>query len=260
MQHVSLDNGNVLLYRADCFDVFSLIGAQTINMIFADLPYGTTQNKWDSVLSLPDLWKHVKRIRKVNAACVLTAQTPFDKILGVSNLKELKYEWIWEKDKSTGYLNANIAPMKAHENILVFYTKLPTYNPIKTQGKPYSNKHKPDDSGDNYGAVKFSSRTNITTRYPRSVLCFNVLRRVNHPTQKPVALMEYLIKTYTNEGDLVLDPVMGSGTTVEACINLNRRVIGIEKDIDKGGNSLGYFNYCVERAQKALDKRNNNEV
>ena len=216
-------------------------------MILADLPYGTTRNKWDSILPFDVLWKEYKKICKKNYIIVLTAQTPFDKILGVSNLKELRYELIWQKNKATGHLNAKKAPLKAHENILVFYKKLPVYNPVMGSGKAYSNSHKPGDSGENYGKVKYSSVKDVTTRYPQSIIQFNVdIKADFHPTQKPVALMEYLIKTYTNENDIVLDNTMGSGTTGVACINTNRRFIGIEKD-EK------YFEIAVNRCKDAIN-------
>ena len=170
----------------------------------------------------------------------MTAQTPFDKVLGVSNLRLLRYEWIWEKDNATGHLNAKKMPMKKHENILVFYKKLPTYNPQFTAGKPYTAKRgrKSTNYGediDDYDGIT----VNEGKRYPLSVVKFNKETGL-HPTQKPVELMEYLIKTYTNEGETVLDNCMGSGTTGVACKNLNRNFIGIELD-DK------YFEIAKER-------------
>ena len=177
------------------------------------------------------LWSFYENVIKDNGAIVLTAQTPFDKVLGASNLKLLRYEWIWEKNKATGHLNANRSPMKAHENILVFYKRLPNYNPQMGKGVAYSNKHKPGDSGECYGKVSYSERNNVRTRYPRSVLEFDVdVKAEFHPTQKPVALFEYLIRTYTNEGEVVLDNCMGSFTTAIACDNLKRKWIGIEKE------------------------------
>lgn len=202
-------------------------------MILCDLPYGTTQNKWDSVIPLDLLWKEYERMIKERGVIVLTAQTPFDKVLGVSNLKWLKYELIWEKTKATGYLNARRMPMKAHENILVFYKKTPIYNPQMTEGKPYKNNHKAGDTGNNYGENKKDySFENEGTRFPRSVLKIDSVKSNEqlHPTQKPVELFEWLIKTYTNEGETVLDNCLGSGTTAVACINTNRNFIAIEKE------------------------------
>lgn len=213
----------------------------SVDMVLCDLPYGTTQNKWDSVIPLPDLWAHYRRVCKSNAAIVLTAQTPFDKLLGASNLALLKYEWIWKKNIATGHFNANVAPMKEHENVLVFGDGGVTYNPQKTPGKPYKHKRKPEsDSGSNYNSGTARVDTiNRGDRFPRTVLTFD--REVGfHPTQKPVALMEYLIRTYTNEGETVLDNTMGSGTTGVACVRTNRDFIGIERDPD-------YFKIAEER-------------
>ena len=198
------------------------------------------------------MWEQYERVIKDDGAIVLTAQTPFDKVLGTSNQKLLRYEWIWQKNKATGHLNAKKMPMKAHENILVFYKKLPTYNPqglIKKE-KPTINKGSrgaktQGAGGDNYGK---SDKDAIQTHegYPKDILMFNVVMRPEHPTQKPVALLEYLIKTYTNEGDTVLDNVMGSGSTGVACINTNRNFIGIELDEE-------YFNIAKKRIEEATD-------
>lgn len=221
------------VYHMDCLDGMKLIKDKSIDMILCDLPYGTTQNKWDSLINLDRLWEQYERIIKDNGAIVLTAQTPFDKVLGMSNLKWLKYELIWEKSKATGYLNARRMPLKAHENILVFYNKTPKYNPQMTKGKPYKNRHKAGDTGSNYGENKKEySYENEGTRFPRSVLKFKSVKTNEqlHPTQKPIELFEWLIKTYTDEGEIVLDNAMGSGTTAIACINTNRNYIGFEKE------------------------------
>jgi site-specific DNA-methyltransferase (adenine-specific) len=223
------------LIHGDCLDVMEKIDDGSIDMILADLPYNTTRNHWDSLIDLPSLWKQYERIIKDNGAIVLTAQTPFDKILGASNLKLLKYEWIWEKTSATGHLNAKKMPMKAHENILVFYKKLPTYNPLKTQGhtrKVSKAEHKVNSKmSTNYNPVGLTTYDS-TERYPRSVLKFPTDKQKHalHPTQKPVALMEYLIRTYTNEGETVLDNVVGSGTTAIAAMNTGRNYIAIERD------------------------------
>ena len=179
------------------------------------------------------MWVELKRVIKPNGAIVLFAQTPFDKVLGASNIEMLKYEWIWEKTAATGHLNAKKAPMKAHENILVFYGKQPIYNPQKLYNQPPTNSYtKRNGDGECYGKTVGVSGGGDTERYPRSVQVFKSdKQKVSlHPTQKPVALMEYLIKTYSNEGETVLDFTMGSGTTGVACINTNRKFIGIEKD------------------------------
>ena len=206
-------------------------------------PYGTTRNKWDIIIDLDLLWEQYERIIKDNGAIVLFAQTPFDKILGASNLKLLRYEWIWEKAKPTGFLNAKKMPMKKHENILVFYKKLPTYNPqgLIKDGKTIVSR----TNKGNYGEC---SKTTIRafTGYPNSILKFSGVtsKEQLHTTQKPVDLLEYLIKTYTNDGEIVLDNCMGSGSTCVACINTNRQFIGIELD-------KNYFEIAEKRIKEA---------
>ena len=212
----------------DCLELMRDIPDGSIDMILCDLPYGTTKNKWDSVIPFEPLWEQYNRIIKDNGAIVLFSQMPFTVDLVASNYKDFRYEWIWEKLSASGHLNANRMPMKKHENILVFYKKLPTYNPQFTEGKPYVATYSTHSS--NYGKQK----DNITTindgkRYPVDIIKFNNDRCL-HPTQKPVALLEYLIKTYTNEGEIVLDNCMGSGSTCVACVNTNRHYIGFELD------------------------------
>ncbi|MFS1513432.1 DNA-methyltransferase [Chengkuizengella sp. SCS-71B] len=199
-------------------------------MVLCDLPYGTTQNKWDSIIDLELMWKQYLRIIKDNGAIILTAQTPFDKVLGMSNLKMLKYEWIWQKDAGTGFLNAKKMPLKDHENILVFYKKSPTYNPQMTEGKSYIVKK--SHHGSNYGkdSVDEVVTKNEGFRYPKTVQKFSRDKSKYHPTQKPISLFEYLIKTYTNENDVVLDNCIGSGTTAIACLKTNRKFIGFEME------------------------------
>ena len=214
--------------RGDCLELMKDIPDKSIDMILCDLPYGTTKNKWDSVIPFEPLWEQYNRIIKDNGAIVLFSQMPFTVDLVASNYKDFRYEWIWEKLSASGHLNANRMPMKKHENILVFYKKLPTYNPQFTEGKPYVATCSIHSS--NYGKQK----DNITTindgkRYPVDIIKFNNDRCL-HPTQKPVALLEYLIKTYTNEGEIVLDNCMGSGSTCVACVNTNRHYIGFELD------------------------------
>jgi DNA modification methylase len=226
------------IYLGDCLELMPKhVEDKSIDMIFCDLPYGTTQNKWDSVIPLDKLWGEYERVIKDNGAIVLFSQTPFDKVLGASNLKLLKYELIWEKNRPTGHLNAKRIPMKAHENLLVFYKKLPKYNPQMTEGhKPLTPTHGKQNKQTNYGLfdVKVSERQKKggqTNRYPRSVLKFNVLPNGNlNPTQKPLDLIEYIIRTYTNDGDLILDNTCGSGTTGLGAKNLNRNYIMMEQD------------------------------
>jgi site-specific DNA-methyltransferase (adenine-specific) len=210
----------------------------SVDLILCDLPYGTTRNKWDSVIPLAPLWAQYERIIKPNGAIVLTAQAPFDKVLAASNLPLFRYEWIWEKTAATGHLNAKKMPMKAHENILVFYRGLPTYNAQKTTGHKRiittaESKAKARKSS-NYGKQTVEPTYDSAERYPRSVLRFAKDKQVSklHPTQKPVALMRYMIDTYSNPGDLVLDNAMGSGTTGVAALEAGRRFIGMENDAD----------------------------
>ena len=242
---------NIKLLHGDCLELMKDIPDKSIDLVLCDLPFGTTRNKWDIPINLDNLWEQYLRIIKDNGAIVLFAQTPYDKILATSNIKLLKYEWIWEKTHATGHLNSKKMPLKAHENILVFYKKLPTYNPQKTTGHtPVHSYTKHTDDGTNYGKTKVGiSGGGSTERYPRSVLKFSKdTQKISlHPTQKPVALLEYLIKTYTNEGDLVLDNCMGSGSTGVAAINTNRKFIGIEKDDN-------YFEIARNRIEQHLNK------
>ncbi|SER87634.1 site-specific DNA-methyltransferase (adenine-specific) [Psychrobacillus sp. OK032] len=218
------------VHEGDCLTLMKRIDDGSVDMVLCDLPYGTTRNKWDSIIPLDELWAEYERIIKDNGAIVLTAQTPFDKVLGVSNLKLLKYEWVWVKQKGTGHLNAKKMPMKNHENILVFYKKPPLYNPQFTEGEPYD-KGTQKVTSSNYGNQKGARYVNTDgKRYPKSAIFFNTVERGLHPTQKPTELFEYLIRTYTNEGDTVLDNCLGSGTTAIAAINTNRNFIGIERE------------------------------
>ena len=215
------------LYQGDCLEIMPSIKQKSVDMVLCDLPYGRTRNKWDTQIPLDKLWAEFDRIVKDNGVIVLFAQTPFDKQLGSSNLKLLKYEWIWVKKQGSGHLNANKMPLKRHENILVFYKKLPKYHPQMTKGKAYTAIS--GRSSSNYNQQRSVTTINEGTRYPTSILEFKSEKGM-HPTQKPVALCEYLIRTYTDEGDVVLDCCMGSGTTGVASCNLNREFIGIEKE------------------------------
>ena len=291
----------------DCLELMRDIPDNSIDMVLCDLPYGTTQCKWDTVIELDKLWIQYNRVCKKNAAIVLTAAQPFTSNLVMSNPKYFKYNWIWEKSKATGYLNAKKMPMRAHEDVCVFYRKPPTYNPQMVQGEPYNKgtAHRPTSV---YGAqgmkeinkkrkeldkillkenclqlireemdkmelewttidkiktmeekimnavkpLKTTVKNDTGLRYPRTVQYFKTAesegkKSIIHPTQKPLALFEYLIKTYTNEGDLVLDNCIGGGTTAVACINTNRRYIGMELDEE-------YHKKCLERIKKVKEK------
>jgi site-specific DNA-methyltransferase (adenine-specific) len=238
-------------YLGDCLEVMKNIDDKSIDIILCDLPYGVTKNKWDSVIPLDKIWEQYERIIKDNGVICLTAQTPFDKLLANSNMNLYKYEWIWEKSNSTGFLNANKRPMQAHENILIFYKNMPTYNPQKTYGharKVSTVKHKRNSKKtSNYGEHKLSSYDS-TERYPRTVIKFATDKQSStlHPTQKPVALFEYLIQTYTNEGDLVLDNCSGSATAAIASIRTKRNYICIEKEKE-------YYDKGIERINNELN-------
>lgn len=219
----------VELHLGDCLQVMPHL--PPVDAIICDLPYGTTRCAWDSIIPLEALWEQYGRI--CSGPILLFAQTPFDKVLGASNLRDLRYEWIWEKTHATGHLNAKRAPLKAHENLLVFYRRQPTFNPQKTTGHVRKTAVKRGDRTDVYGIQTFAELPyDSTERYPRSVQTFasDKQRSALHPTQKPAALCEYLIRTYTNPGGTVLDNCMGSGTTGVAAVNTGRRFIGIERD------------------------------
>lgn len=227
----------------NCLEILPEIADDSIDMLLVDLPYGTTACKWDTIIPLDQLWDQYNRVCKKNAAMVFTAQQPFTTVLASSNIENLKYEWIWEKPQGTNPMNAKIMPLKSHENVLVFYREKPTYNPQMWYSTPYSG-FSSDESkiGEVYGSAKSKHRDNPDgSRYPKSVQRWKQ-EKGYHPTQKPVEMMEYLIKTYTNEGDTVLDNTMGSGTTGVACMNNRRNFIGIEME-EK------YFNIAKDRIE-----------
>ncbi|MGN0968098.1 MAG: DNA-methyltransferase [Oscillospiraceae bacterium] len=201
----------------------------SVDMLLTDPPYGTTRNYWDVPLPLEKLWEAVRWAVKPDGAVLFFAQCPYDKVLGASNLPMLRYEWVWYKSKCTGFLNARRAPLKKTENILVFYQKRPKYNPQFEQGAPYRKIHHNSGSSPNYG--KFERTTGGSEdgrRFPGNVLAFPTVARTIHPTQKPVELCEYFIKTYTDEGEVVADICAGSGTTAVAALNTGRRFICFE--------------------------------
>lgn len=227
------------LYYGDCLEVMKSIPDSSIDLILCDLPYGTTRNKWDSVISFDDLWREYGRI--CSGPIVLTASQPFTSALVMSNTKWFRHNWVWKKTAATGHLNAKRMPMKQHEDVLVFCRDAPTYNP---QGlTPYNKFTSRGSNGTNFGN---SGKENFQewTNYPRSVLEFSNDAKPVHPTQKPLALMEYLILTYSNPSAVVLDNCMGSGTTGVACINTGRNFIGIEKDSN-------YFELATKRIEGA---------
>lgn len=239
-----LDSLENKILNCDCLEGMKLIEDKSIDMILCDLPYGTTQNKWDSVIPFELLWKQYERIIKDNGAIVLFSAEPFTSQLINSNKKLFRYDIIWKKTHPKGHLNAKRMPLRSHEIICVFYKKLPTYNPIMRKGK-YRMKggNNASDGTRCYGKSQSYQSWN-DEYYPTSVIEFSNANQLNklHPTQKPIELMEWFIKTYSNEGDLILDNCIGSGTTAIACINTNRRFIGMESDKD-------YYNITKERIE-----------
>ena len=240
------------IFNEDCLEGMKRIPDESVDMILCDLPYGTTQNKWDSVIPFANLWVQYSRIIKADGAIILTASQPFTSALVMSMPSYFKYSLVWHKTSPTGHLNAKKMPLRAHEDILVFYKNLPTYNPIKTTGHPCkvsTAAHKKNCiKTTNYGNFGLSSYDS-TERYPTSVITFKSDKQKSslHPTQKPVALFEYLINTYTNPGEVVLDNCMGSGTTAIACINTGRKYIGFEMD-------KNYFDAAQKRIAERLSK------
>ena len=244
-----------VLVHADCFDVFPYIADKSVNLILCDLPYGTTACKWDSVLPFDKLWKEYERVITDNGAIVLTTSQPFTSALVMSNPKMFKYEVIWEKDKASNFMLAKKQIQKYHESILIFYNKNCTFNPIMWDAGKLSNIGGKADKLKKGGVTGNSEigfyEPTSTLRYPKSVLKFNTPKsndrenRCLHPTQKPLELMKYLIKTYSNENDLVMDNCMGSNTTGLACKELNRQYIGIEKE-------KAYYDIAVKRLSETL--------
>ncbi len=225
----------VSIHVGDCLSVMSSIPDSSIDMVLADLPYGTTQCAWDAVIPFDQLWAHYRRITKPNAAIVLCAAQPFTSLLIASNLAEYRYEWIWEKGNATGFLNAKKQPLRAHESAQVFYRRQPTYHPQMTSGHARKTTSRKTVDSECYGKAMSLTDYDSTDRYPRSVQFFSSdKQRGNyHPTQKPVDYMKFLLRTYTNRGYTVLDNTMGSGTTGVACVelpDLELNFIGIELD------------------------------
>lgn len=222
----------VRLMLGDCLERMKEIEAGTVDLILADLPYGTTQCAWDEVIPMAALWEQYLRVAKPEAAIVLTAAQPFTSMLVMSRPDLFRYEWIWEKGNATGFLNAKKQPMRAHESALVFYRKQPTYNPQMTAGHERKTASRKTVNSECYGKAISLTNYDSTERYPRSVQFFSSDKQSGnyHPTQKPVALMEYLIRTYAAPGMTVLDNAMGSGTTGVAALRCGCAFIGIELD------------------------------
>lgn len=243
--------------EGDCLDVMKDIPDKSINMILCDLPYGTTQNEWDSVISLDALWKEYERIIKDDGAIALTAQGLFTNKLISSNEKLFKYKIIWIKSKATNFLNAKKQPLRKHEDICVFYKKQPTYNPQMTKGEPFDKGYRKKQFTGSYGLFKTAHVKSEGDRYPSDIVYFKTAEsegEVFHPTQKPIKLGRYLIRTFTNPGDIVLDNACGSGSFLVAAVLEERNFIGIE--LNKDGvlhheKKMDYIQICNDRIEKA---------
>jgi DNA modification methylase len=235
-----MSEGKKEILLGDCLELYKNLEPKSIDLILTDLPYGTTACKWDTIIPFDKLWEMVNYLLKPNGAFITTASQPFTSALVMSNPKMFKYELIWEKNLISGWLNAKKRQLVAHENITIFYNKQPTYNAIKEKRTEkslerlkYKHETNYDSSYEGYGKAKYKSKTTDSENsYPKSIIKINKTHKENglHPTQKPIELMQYLLKTYSNEGMTIFDPCMGSGTTGVACKNLNRNFIGIEKD------------------------------
>lgn len=244
----------IKLIFGDCIEKMKNIPNESVDLILCDLPYGTTNNKWDIVINFEDLWNQYNRIIKKNGAIILFGNQPFTTDLINSNRKFFRYQLIWIKNKFSDFLNANRKPLKINEDINIFYKKQPTYNPQFSFSEPYEryNKQESVDKQTNYGKYKCNVTKNKDgRRMPTTALFFDKVIRTVHPTQKPVKLLEYLIKTYSNEGETVLDNCMGSGSTGVACVNTNRKFIGIELD-------KNYFTISIKRINEAVKISKNN--
>jgi len=247
------------IYNTDCIGKkgMVLIPDNSIDMILCDLPYGTTQNKWDFIIDPIKMWVQYERIIKENGAIILTAAQPFTSLLVMSNLKLFRYDLTWDKVKISGFLNSSKMPLRQHEDILIFYKKLPVYNPQKIYAVNIKKPGKSKKTSSNYGNYKNDLKKSFDgERFPTSIISISNWNRVifgsdyengrsTHPTQKPVDLFRYLIKTYSNEGDTILDNCMGSGTTAIACLMENRNYIGFENDKEHD-----YYNKSLERIKQ----------
>ncbi len=230
----------------DCLERMKEIPDGSVDMILCDLPYGTSKCRWDTIIPFEPLWKEYKRVIKTNGAMVLTASQPFTSVLIASNFKDYRYNWVWEKSKATGYLNAKKMPMKAHEDVCIFYQKPPLYNPQKWMSTPYykGSAHRPTEVYGKQREVLVENESGL--RYPRTVQYFKTAEsegKTYHPTQKPISLFKYLIKTYTQENELVLDSCAGVGTTALAALRTNRKYICIESDQE-------YYDVMQERISR----------
>ncbi|MGL4754404.1 MAG: DNA-methyltransferase [Aeromonadaceae bacterium] len=248
----------IKLMHGDCLDLMPSLPNSSVDMILADLPFGTTRQHWDKVIDPVALWREYRRVVKPDGAIVLFAKPPFDKVLAASNLTMYRYDWIWEKTRATGHLNASRMPLQAHEYICVFYQRQPEYHPQKTEGHKPVNAYYTRHSGECYGgADKHQSGGGNTDRHPRSVIKLapvpNSERR--HPNQKPVELLSMLIRTYTSPGQVVMDNTMGSGSTMEACIEIGRDGIGMEKVEGTFSRTKDYIDALLYQSRLILEEK-----
>jgi site-specific DNA-methyltransferase (adenine-specific) len=242
----------IRIENIDCLELLKTLPDNSVDLMLQDPPYGVTQNEWDNAPDLSVLWPEWLRVCKDNAAIVFTAQQPFSTDLINSNRKYFRYDLIWEKSRCTGFLNANRMPMRSHEHILIFYKELPTFNPQKTKGNPNhisNGKISSKGKNNNYGNFEQLVRYRTEDKFPKSVIFFeqNDPNIISHPTQKPIDLMRYLIRTYSNPGDMVFDGYSGSGTVADACLMEGRNCIAAELNKE-------YYEYSIERLQQRRRK------
>ena len=247
------------VFEGDCLEIMKQLPEKSIDMVLCDLPYGTTQNKWDSVIPLGGLWQQYRRIVKDDGAIVLTSQGMFTAELMVSNPKMFRYKWIWEKSKSTNFLNAKKQPLRKHEDVCVFYRRQPVYHPQMIDGLPYDKGIRKNQLSGSYGDFQPVHVHSDGKRYPTDIIYFKTAEsegKVFHPTQKPVELGRYFVRTYTNPGDIVLDNTSGSGSFLVAALLEGRNFIGIEKNENVALFKKGDINYITVTKQRLRDAWN----
>lgn len=247
------------VFEGDCLEIMKQLPDKSIDMVLCDLPYGTTQNKWDSVIPLGELWQQYRRIVKDDGAIVLTSQGMFTAELMVSNPKMFRYKWIWEKSKSTNFLNAKKQPLRKQEDVCVFYRRQPVYHPQMIDGEPYDKGIRKNQMSGSYGDFQPVHVHSDGKRYPTDIIYFKTAEsegKVFHPTQKPVELGRYFVRTYTNPGDIVLDNTSGSGSFLVAALLEGRNFIGIEKNENVALFKKGDINYITVTKQRLRDAWN----
>ena len=247
------------VFEGDCLEIMKQLPDKSIDMVLCDLPYGTTQNKWDSVIPLGELWQQYRRIVKDDGAIVLTSQGMFTAELMVSNPKMFRYKWIWEKSKSTNFLNAKKQPLRKHKDVCVFYRRQPVYHPQMIDGEPYDKGIRKNQMSGSYGDFQPVHVHSDGKRYPTDIIYFKTAEsegKVFHPTQKPVELGRYFVRTYTNPGDIVLDNTSGSGSFLVAALLEGRNFIGIEKNENVALFKKGDINYITVTKQRLRDAWN----